>query len=202
MRFWPACSSPSRAGLADRVAATLVFVVGRHISDRRVQPHSVVFQACPVEFEFEFAGVADLLQVRPLTLHVPEQGLDPGLIGRRRRAPEQRAGSACRSSTTPPRPPCPASWLWELASPAGRPPNQADRAQPIHRGLRHRHSHGVFRRVTLPTLGVGARPWARLRSGAGGLQPVCPSTVDSSEGPAGGKWVRCSRPGGVTLSHA
>jgi hypothetical protein len=93
-------------------------------------------------------------------------------------------------------------WLWELASPAGRPPNQADRAQPIHRGLRHRHSHGVFRRVTLPTLGVGARPWARLRSGAGGLQPVCPSTVDSSERPARGKWVRCSRPGWVTLSHA
>jgi hypothetical protein len=77
------------AGLADRLAAALVFVVARHISDRRVQPHSVVLGPYPVEFEFEFefAWVADLLQLWPLTLHVPEQGLDPGLVGRRRRAP-------------------------------------------------------------------------------------------------------------------
>ena len=68
------------AGLADRLAAALVFVVGRHISDRRVQPHSVVLGPYPVEFTFEFAWVADLLQVWPLTLHVPEQGLDPGLV--------------------------------------------------------------------------------------------------------------------------
>ena len=53
------------AGLADRLATALVFVVGGHISDRRVQPDRVVLKPYSVQLEFEFAGVADLLQVWP-----------------------------------------------------------------------------------------------------------------------------------------
>ena len=34
-----------------------------------------------VQFEVELAEVADLLQVWPVGLDVPEQGLDPGLVG-------------------------------------------------------------------------------------------------------------------------
>ena len=34
-----------------------------------------------IELQGELTGVADLFQVRPLTLDVPEKGFDPGLIG-------------------------------------------------------------------------------------------------------------------------
>ena len=88
MRFWRACSRPSRR--AWRIASPRPSCSSSGVTYPidRVQPHSVVLGPYPVEFKFEFAGVADLLQVWPLTLHVPEQGLDPGLVGRRRRAPE------------------------------------------------------------------------------------------------------------------
>jgi hypothetical protein len=65
-----------------------VFVVGGDVSDRCVEPDRVVFEPYPVQLEFEFAGVADLLQVWPLALDVAEQGFDPGLVGGCGRAAE------------------------------------------------------------------------------------------------------------------
>ncbi len=68
------------AGLPDGLAASFVFVVGGDIPDRGVQPDPVVFEAALGEFGVEFAGIADVLQVRPFAFDVPEQRLDPGLI--------------------------------------------------------------------------------------------------------------------------
>jgi len=71
---------PVAAFPADGITSAFVFVVGGDVADRGVQAHSVVFQAHLVELGVELAGVADLLQVRPLALDVAEQGLDPRLI--------------------------------------------------------------------------------------------------------------------------
>ncbi len=60
-----------------------LFGTGRDMSDRRVEP---VLQPCPVQFEFEFAGVADLLHARPSPLTCPNRF--PRLLGRRRRPAE------------------------------------------------------------------------------------------------------------------
>ena len=68
------------AGLADGFASAFVFVVGGDVADGGVQPDGVVLGPDPVELAVEFAGVADLLQVRPFALDVTEQGLDPGLV--------------------------------------------------------------------------------------------------------------------------
>ena len=70
---------PVTAGLADAVAASVVFVVGGDVADPGVQAHGVVLGADAVELGLENAGVGDLLQVRPVALDVPEQALDPGL---------------------------------------------------------------------------------------------------------------------------
>ncbi len=43
--------------------------------------HGVVLGPDAVELDGELAGVADLLQVRPVALDVSEQRLDPGLVG-------------------------------------------------------------------------------------------------------------------------
>ena len=82
--FDPGCSCRGEAiaaGLADRVAVSVVFVVGGDVADAGVQPDGVVLLADLVQFEVELAGVADLLEVWPVGLDVPEQGLDPGLVG-------------------------------------------------------------------------------------------------------------------------
>jgi hypothetical protein len=69
------------AGLADGVAAAVVFVVGGDVADAGVQPDGVVLGLDAVVFEGELAGVAGLLRVRPVGLDVSEQRLDPGLVG-------------------------------------------------------------------------------------------------------------------------
>jgi hypothetical protein len=79
-----ACLGESVAALgADGLTSSLVFVVGCDVADRGMQPDCVVFKPCAFELGFEFAGMADLLQVRPLALDVPEQGLDTGWATRR-----------------------------------------------------------------------------------------------------------------------
>src|ERR687891_832586 len=85
---FPGRDQPVAAGLADALTASVVLVVGGDVADPGVQPHRVVLQPGAVEFAFELCGVFDLLQVWPLTLDVPEQGLDPGLVLRRVRAAE------------------------------------------------------------------------------------------------------------------
>src|SRR6516225_2295697 len=62
--------------------------VAADLADGGVQPDGVVLGPDPVELEVEFARVADLLQVRPFALDVPEQGLYPGLVLRGVRAAE------------------------------------------------------------------------------------------------------------------
>jgi hypothetical protein len=71
---------PVTAVLPDLITSSFVFVVGCDVADAGVQAQPVIFRAHPVELGHERAGVADLLQVRPLTLDVAEQGLDPRLI--------------------------------------------------------------------------------------------------------------------------
>ena len=73
---------PLAAGGADPLAASFVFVVGSDVSDRGVQPDRVVFDADPSEFGSEDGGVPDAVQVRPFGLDVPEEALDPRLVGR------------------------------------------------------------------------------------------------------------------------
>src|ERR671910_1432087 len=82
-------------GFTERVAAPFAFVVGGDVADAGVQPDGVVFGPDVVKFGFEFAGVADLLQVWPLALDVAEEGFDPGLVAARSRPAEplhDRAG--------------------------------------------------------------------------------------------------------------
>ena len=92
---------PVAAGLADRVAPALVLVVGGDVADRGVQSDGVVLDLHAVELGVELAGVADLPQVRPTALGVPEQRLNPGFILRRVRAAQ---GEPCSSRTRPTRP--------------------------------------------------------------------------------------------------
>ena len=47
------------AGLADRVAASFVFVVGGDVADALVEPHRVVVAADPVELGGEDGRVGD-----------------------------------------------------------------------------------------------------------------------------------------------
>jgi hypothetical protein len=69
------------AGLADGFAAAFVFIVGGHVSDRFVKPSRIVFRSHPCQFGFQQGRVGDRLQVRPLSLDMAEERLDPGLIG-------------------------------------------------------------------------------------------------------------------------
>lgn len=68
--------------LADVFSSSVVFVVGGDVADSLVQAHGVVVVADTSEFAFEELRVVDLFEVRPLAFDVPEQRLDPGLIGR------------------------------------------------------------------------------------------------------------------------
>jgi hypothetical protein len=68
------------AGLPDGFAATGVLVVGSHVPDRFVQPHGIVFRSDSEKFGFQQRRLGDGLQVRPLTLDVAEERLDPRLI--------------------------------------------------------------------------------------------------------------------------
>src|SRR5215211_6388426 len=70
------------AGLADRRAAALVFVVGRHIADAGVQPHAVVALPNKGELGAQHPRVPELVEVGPFGLDVAEQRFDPGLVGR------------------------------------------------------------------------------------------------------------------------
>ena len=74
------------AGPADRLAPAGVLVVGGDVTDAGVQAHVVVVLADPFQLGPQHARVPDLLQVWPFGLHVPEQRLDPGLVGGAARA--------------------------------------------------------------------------------------------------------------------
>lgn len=63
------------------VAAAGVFVVGDDVADAVVEAHGVVVAACSAQLGVEHGGVADLFEVGPFGLDVPEQRFDPGLVG-------------------------------------------------------------------------------------------------------------------------
>ena len=60
-----------------------MFVVWGDVADRFVQPDRVVVDADAVEFGFEQGRIGDVEQVGPFVLDVPEERLDPGLVGGR-----------------------------------------------------------------------------------------------------------------------
>jgi hypothetical protein len=68
--------------LSDGFATAGVFVVGGDVADAGVQSGAVVEAADAAELAVEHGGVGDLLEVRPLAFDVPEEALDPRLIGR------------------------------------------------------------------------------------------------------------------------
>jgi hypothetical protein len=68
------------AGLPDGFSATGVLVVGSHVSDRFVQAHGIVFRSDSSKFGLQQRRLRDGLRVRPLTLDVAEERLDPRLI--------------------------------------------------------------------------------------------------------------------------
>jgi hypothetical protein len=70
------------AGFADRWSAAFVFVVGCDVADAGVQSDRVVVRRHDGQFGAQHGWVADREQVRSFGLEVPEQGLDPGLVGR------------------------------------------------------------------------------------------------------------------------
>ena len=65
------------AGLADGVAAALVFVVGGDVADRLVERDRVVVGPDPLEFGGEHLGIDDGEQVRVLGFDVASRRLDP-----------------------------------------------------------------------------------------------------------------------------
>ena len=74
---------PVGAGLADGVAAAVVFVVGSDVADGGVEACLVVVAADAVEFGGEGGVVGDCFEVGPFAFDVPEEALDPGLVGGR-----------------------------------------------------------------------------------------------------------------------
>src|SRR5512132_642109 len=76
------------AGRADLGAAAAVLIVGGDVADPGVQPDGVVVGADHLQFSAELVGVAELLQVGPLALDVPEEALDRSLVGGGVRAAE------------------------------------------------------------------------------------------------------------------
>src|SRR5512132_1176573 len=76
------------AGRADLGAAAAVLIVGGDVADPGVQPDGVVVGADHLRFSAELVGVAELLQVGPLALDVPEEALDRSLVGGGVRAAE------------------------------------------------------------------------------------------------------------------
>ena len=79
-------ASPSREPVAS--VLTDLLSSSLRVTYPMTRATSTLYSRRPVEFGVQFAGVADLLQVRPLALDVPEQGLDPGLVGRRAGRPK------------------------------------------------------------------------------------------------------------------
>lgn len=73
-------SKPVAAFGPDGITSSFVFVVGGHVLQAGVQPDAVVVGSGEFELSLQFAGIEDLLQVRPLAFDVPEQGLDPGRV--------------------------------------------------------------------------------------------------------------------------
>ncbi len=76
------CSfEPSDTGSADRRAAAVVLVVGRHVADAGVQSDRVPFGPHAGQLGVENGRVADLGQVRPVGLEVAEEAFDVRLVG-------------------------------------------------------------------------------------------------------------------------
>jgi hypothetical protein len=80
--FRAGASQPVTAGFADRGAAAFVLVVGGDVTDGLVEADGVVVDPDTFELSAQHRGVIDLIEVGPLELDVPEQRLDPGLVGR------------------------------------------------------------------------------------------------------------------------
>jgi len=76
------------ACLADLVSAAVVFVVGCDISDALVEPHAVAVVSDAFELSGEICWLGERFEVGVLGLDVPEQGLDPCLVGRGGGPPE------------------------------------------------------------------------------------------------------------------
>ena len=68
------------SGCADGGSAAGVFILGGDVADALVESDGVVEDPDPVEFGFQLAGVADLVQARELGFDMAEQRLDPGLV--------------------------------------------------------------------------------------------------------------------------
>ena len=73
---------PLFAGRSDCLAFAPVFLVGGDISDAGMKPNGVVVRPSDLEFGPEHVDVLDLFEVRVFAFEVPEQRLDPRLIGR------------------------------------------------------------------------------------------------------------------------
>src|SRR5918993_2933761 len=81
MRAWRARSSSSRRAWRMASPRSSCSSTG-DVADAGVEPHGVVLDPDAVELTVEFAGVADPLQEWPLAHDMPEQALDPCLVGR------------------------------------------------------------------------------------------------------------------------
>ncbi len=72
---------PLFAGGSDRLAFAPVFLVGSDIPDAGMEANLVVLSAPDLEFGSEHVDVLDAFQVGVLAFEVPEQRLDPCLVG-------------------------------------------------------------------------------------------------------------------------
>src|SRR5829696_8308081 len=77
----PGSGEAVAAGGADGGAVASVLLVGGDVADAGVKPHRVVVLPADLEFGAEHVDVFEELEVRVLGLEVPEQRLDPGLVG-------------------------------------------------------------------------------------------------------------------------
>jgi len=73
---------PGLSCFADGLPSSLVFVVGRDVSDPGMQPDRIPELAGDGEFGAQSGGVLDGEQVGELGLEMAVEALDPGLIGR------------------------------------------------------------------------------------------------------------------------
>ncbi len=81
----PGSPGSFQAGLAvltDLRTAAAVFVVRGHISHAGVQPHGIPMHLKMIKLGAQHGGFGDLQQVRELGLEMPEERLDPGMVGR------------------------------------------------------------------------------------------------------------------------
>lgn len=88
------------AGGSDGFSFASVFLVGGDVADAGVEPDGVVVLALDGELGAQHVDVLDELEVGLLDLEVPEQRLDPGLVGtapgcRRCRDPTRSRRGSC-----------------------------------------------------------------------------------------------------------